>query len=207
MGEPRAVPTFRSCEHCGAVYYSNDKIFHAKDCPTQVETPKPQPVPTTFHPYDLDLGFTACWDRLVIVEDQFQSGYECKDCKGTGKVPCTECDNGTSRLNPNVKCKTCNGATTHDCPACGGKGATIIIPDTAQRRPTTGKVVSAGEKCMRFKEGDSVLFSNFAGHDIKLKRGYEEMVIRVLHETEIICMMSGLLTMRTHKDFVEMTTI
>lgn len=106
-----------------------------------------------------------------------------------------------------MRCKHCEGTGRADCAECNGKGATIIIPDNAQRRPTTGEIVSAGERCVRFREGQSVLFSNFAGHAVKLALNNKEIVLRFLHETEIICEMSGLLEMRTHRDFVEMTTV
>lgn len=43
----------------------------------------------------------------------------------------------------------------------------FIIPDAAQERPTQGVVVSAGEKAP-VKEGDSVLFSRYAGQDVEI---------------------------------------
>ena len=143
----------------------------------------------------------------MIVEHDFRSGYECAGCLGKGKIHCEECVNGFSKLNGFVTCKQCGGTTAYICPDCHGKGGSIIIPDNAQRRPTTGQIVSAGEKCVRFCEGMSVLFSNFAGHAVKLNHKEGEIVLRFLHETEIICQMSGLLKLRSHKDFVEMTTV
>lgn len=205
MAEPRAVPTLRACDLCGAPVFSNGKIFHSADCPV-VEKPFLSRTPTTYKPIG-EVGFTACWDQLVIIEDRFQSGYECATCKGSGKIHCEECAAGFSKINNFVKCKECDGTTWRTCLDCHGKGATLIIPDNAQRRPTTGEIVSAGERCVRFREGQSVLFSNFAGHGVKLGIGDKEIVLRFLHESEIICEMSGLLTMRTHKDFVEMTTV
>ena len=53
----------------------------------------------------------------------------------------------------------------------------IIIPDTAQEKPQRGKVIAAGSGKMgedgkriplEVKEGDRVLFSKYAGTEIKL---------------------------------------
>lgn len=215
MAEPRAVQTLRACEVCGAPYYTNGKCFHAADCPEVEKQFLPlglppqnqiEHVPTTYTVGKV--GFTACWDKVVIVEDSFTSGYECSVCHGAGKLTCDICKgSGTHPLNKDMRCKSCAGTGKSECDACKGKGATIIIPENAQRRPTTGQIVSAGEKCQRFEEGDSVLFSNFAGHAVKLNHENREIVLRFLHETEIICEMSGLLELRSHKDFVEMTTV
>ena len=53
----------------------------------------------------------------------------------------------------------------------------IIIPDTAQEKPQEGKVVAAGPGAVRddgtrvplaVKAGDRILFSKYAGTDIKI---------------------------------------
>jgi co-chaperonin GroES (HSP10) len=118
------------------------------------------------------LTMEAFNDRLLVIEDEFRSGYECTVCLGKTKVPCAKCgakgyavcDNcrgsGHSILVPGAKCTVClgvgklvcegcNGAKTTACEACGGRGVTeggLVIPEASERRPTTGVVVSTGWK-------------------------------------------------------------
>jgi len=53
----------------------------------------------------------------------------------------------------------------------------IVLPDTAKEKPQRGKVVSVGEgkqlddgtiKKLNVKKGDAVLFTSYAGTDIKV---------------------------------------
>lgn len=53
----------------------------------------------------------------------------------------------------------------------------IVLPDTAKEKPQRGKIVSVGEgkrlddgtiRKMQVKKGDLVLFTSYAGHEIKL---------------------------------------
>jgi len=53
----------------------------------------------------------------------------------------------------------------------------IVLPDTAKEKPQRGKVVSAGEgkllddgtrRKLQVKKGDTVLFTSYAGTDIKI---------------------------------------
>lgn len=62
----------------------------------------------------------------------------------------------------------------------------IIIPDTAKEKPQMGKVIAVGpgkvnEKGERFrldvKENDRILFSKYAGMDIKID-GAEHLILR-----------------------------
>jgi chaperonin GroES len=62
----------------------------------------------------------------------------------------------------------------------------IIIPDTAKEKPQEGKVIAVGpgkvnEKGERFpldvKENDRILFSKYAGTDIKIN-GAEHLILR-----------------------------
>ena len=62
----------------------------------------------------------------------------------------------------------------------------IIIPDTAQEKPQKGKVMAAGpgkvdedgkEVKMSVKKGDVVLFSKYAGTEIKID-GEEYLILR-----------------------------
>ena len=62
----------------------------------------------------------------------------------------------------------------------------IIIPDTAKEKPQEGRVVAVGNgkvgddgklRPLDVKKGDRVLFSKYAGSEIKLD-GEEHMIIR-----------------------------
>lgn len=134
------------------------------------------------------LKFWALGDRVLIEEDQFRSGYECEGCGGSGK----------STVVKGAKCSECGGTGVI-------KGG-IVTPETAQRRPTTGKVVSIGDQCHVLKPGQSVLYSNFAGYVIDLNRAGEPVVLRILHESEVLCAMEGQLEMRTLRGKQEIAT-
>jgi chaperonin GroES len=62
----------------------------------------------------------------------------------------------------------------------------IIIPDTAKEKPQEGRVVAVGngkvgddgkQRPLDVKKGDRVLFSKYAGTEVKLD-GEEHMIIR-----------------------------
>ena len=62
----------------------------------------------------------------------------------------------------------------------------IIIPDTAKEKPQMGKIIAAGNGKktddgkvipLDVKEGDKVLFSKYAGTDVKVE-GEEMMIMR-----------------------------
>ncbi|MDY0187480.1 MAG: co-chaperone GroES [Syntrophus sp. (in: bacteria)] len=62
----------------------------------------------------------------------------------------------------------------------------IIIPDTAKEKPQEGKVIAAGPGRrddegkripLNVKEGDRILFSRYAGTEIKID-GVEHMIMR-----------------------------
>jgi len=72
----------------------------------------------------------------------------------------------------------------------------IIIPDTAKEKPQKGEVVAVGpgrldEKGnripMEVKVGDKVLFSKYAGTEVKI--GDEEYL--VMREDDILCIIEG----------------
>ena len=67
----------------------------------------------------------------------------------------------------------------------------IIIPDTAKEKPQMGKIVAAGKgkktddgkvMALDVKEGDKVLFSKYAGTEVKIDG--EEYLI--MHESDIL---------------------
>jgi co-chaperonin GroES (HSP10) len=128
-----------------------------------------------------DLGTLKFWalgDRVLIQEDEFKSGYECPGCGGTGK----------STVVRGAKCAECSGTGV----VKGG----IVVTEESQRRPTTGKIMSIGEKCVVLKPGDSVLFSNFAGYVVDLNRAGKNVSLRILHESEVLCALEGQLELR-----------
>ena len=62
----------------------------------------------------------------------------------------------------------------------------IIIPDSAKEKPVKGKVVAVGagkvldngeRRPLVVKEGDEILFSKYAGSDVKLD-GVEHLIMR-----------------------------
>ena len=155
-----------------------------------------------------EVGFSALGDRVVVLEDIFRSGYECSTCNGTGKICCANCNgSGKSSVNTHAKCSQCHGDTYQTCDTCQGKGGLLVIPDSSKRRPTTGQIVSAGEGCKVLKHGECVMYSNFAGFAIDLNRAGEDIVLRVLHETEVMCRVSGHLELRTLRNTAEVSSI
>lgn len=150
-----------------------------------------------------DLGALKFWakgNRILIQEDAFKTGYECTTCDGATKVACEGCSgSGQSPTVRGARCTSCEGSKTMTCPACNGKGGLIIAPEVAQRRPTTGMIVSVGPDCKDSAVGDAVMYSNFAGYVIDLERAGKPIAIRILHETEVLCGMEGHLELRSHR--------
>lgn len=78
---------------------------------------------------DLKIQLEAVEDKIIVIVDQYKSGYECSECGGTGKIK-----------SPVV------ADAMKECPACNGKGGLIVVPEIAKSLPTLGRVVSVGEK-------------------------------------------------------------
>jgi co-chaperonin GroES (HSP10) len=150
-------------------------------------------IPTAGQPVE----FLAMFDRVIVREDPFRSGYECKRCEGTGKLPCTECDKGKSRMNSQIQCKNCQGTMQWDCPYClgGVKKGGLAIPDASKRRPTTGEVVSVGAECRFLKLHDKVMYTSFSGSLVDLE-ARERTILRILYEKEVLCRVRGHLEYR-----------
>jgi Chaperonin 10 Kd subunit len=166
------------CPKCGEIHDNPANVYHAGP-----------------------IGFEADFDKIMVLEDDFKSGYECDDCKKSGKIKCPDCDDGSSRLNHDVQCKTCHQTMLIDCPACKGKGEFLVIPDSSQRRPTTGTVVSVGESVKKRKLGHRVMYPSFCGEVMDLKgvdaAGKEiSIVVRFIAEKETIARMSGTMELR-----------
>lgn len=139
------------------------------------------------------LALEAMGDLIIVVEDKFRTGFECKVCDGEKHLdePCQHC-NGTGATTGNAGtfpcgfCKEFPGKKP--CPECKGKGGLLIAPEIAQRRPTTGTVMSVGLETKLLVPGDRVLYSLFAGSAIQFK---QRAVIRIMHEHEVMCRMYG----------------
>ena len=155
--------------------------------------------------------FHAKGDRVIVKEDPFVSGYECRTCNGPGALPCTTCDNGRSKVNSEIICKICSGTMKYTCPDCQGKGVIkggLVIADKSQRRPTTGTIVSMGamvgykligekyQKMESYEIGDRVMYGSFAGHSVDLDDKGTSVVLRILHDSEILSEVAGHLTYR-----------
>ncbi len=157
--------------------------------------------------------FGALGDRVLIEEDQFKSGYDCTVCSGTGSVLCADCAGRGihTRTRPSedgevevtTRCNQCGGAKKVPCTVCKGKGALLVVPDTAQRRPSTGTIVSAGRGCTYLKEGQKVVYSNFSGHTLDLERAGVPVVLRILHESEVLAAVDGHLELRVMREQTE----
>jgi Chaperonin 10 Kd subunit len=166
------------CSKCGEIHENPANVYHAGET-----------------------GFEADFDKIMVLEDVFKSGYECDTCKKTGKVKCKSCKKGKSRLNPEIQCKVCAGTQFIACKDCNGKGELLVIPDSAQRRPTTGTVVSVGELVKKRKLGHRVMYPSFCGEVMDLKgvdaKGREiQIVVRFLAEKETMNRVYGKMEMR-----------
>ena len=155
------------------------------------------------------LTMEAFNDRLLVIEDEFRSGYECPDCVGKKKIKSPEleelvCENcegsGKSVISKEARCSRCKGTGRTICPTCQGRGGVIVVAEQSERRPTTGTVVSIGDRVERAQRGESVIYTSFSGHvyDLELPGG-EQIVIRVIQESDILAKVSGHLELRRVK--------
>lgn len=59
----------------------------------------------------------------------------------------------------------------------------IVLPDSAQEKPQEGKVVAVGEEASKeIKENDRVIYSKFAGTEVK----YDNKEYLILSEDDIL---------------------
>lgn len=155
------------------------------------------------------VGFFATSDYIIIEEDEFRSGYECTNCVGVGKVTCTRCHGtGESGIVAGAKCSQCEGSGVDTCEVCYGKGGLLVVPEQSQRRPTTGKIVSVGPDTKQLQVGANVLYSNFSGHAIDLRRATgQKVVLRILHEKEVLSGVVGHLELSGYSGVTDIKTI
>lgn len=168
----------------------------------------------------LELGsfeMEALDDRIMVIEDEFRSGYECAQCLGKQTVICPECAGlgqyeGIGGKNWK-KCSACSGTGKVKCPACDGKGALLVTPEVSERRPTTGRIVSIGQNVRSEKliRGVSVIFPSHIGHVYEVQawdqNGNEVMVVvRIMRENEVLAKVKGHLDLRrVRKEAVNVT--
>jgi co-chaperonin GroES (HSP10) len=154
------------------------------------------------------LELEASGDYLILLRDEFRSGYECPACDGKGVIVCDSCrGSGGSLVVKEGRCAKCRGDRDIPCPECKGKGVIeggLVIPEDRQSEPTTGTIVSRGPKAILYEIGGSVLFPNYAGHQLKLggetPTGEEkEYLVVIMHESEVICKVTGHLELRRLK--------
>jgi co-chaperonin GroES (HSP10) len=161
------------------------------------------------------LELEAAGDYIILLRDEFRSGYECPKCEGEGVIRCDSCGGtGRSLVVKDGRCTQCMGNKSMACPDCGGKGVVaggLVIPEDRQNEPTTGTIVSMGPEVSRYGVGNSVMFPSYAGHQLKLTgetpEGEErEYLVVVMHQTEIICHCRGQLELRRLKKKVAAST-
>lgn len=167
-----------------------------------------------------ELAMDATQDRVIVLEDPYKSGRECAACEGKGHqgIKCEECKgNGYYRgkQSSDAECTTCTvgeGPLKRTlkympCLICKGSGSSsIIIPDDAKTRPTTGVVQSLGPLCgyvrvggewveivkdAKLKVGDRVLYTNYTGNIFELG-AKKDIIIRILKESEVLARLQGI---------------
>lgn len=75
----------------------------------------------------------------------------------------------------------------------------IVLPDTAKNKPQRGTVIAVGpgklkkdgtRAPMQLKAGDRVLFTSWAGDEFQDRRAKIEGEILVMHEADVMCVIS-----------------
>ena len=137
----------------------------------------------------------AIGHRILVLEDEFKSGYECKDCGGTGHtdMQCSYCKGtGMFRGLPDLgACPDCQVGTYAErksfgyvlCPTCKGKSGVLVIPDDAKRRPCTGKILSRGSLVTEFEVGTRVMYTNYTGTDFEIQGGIK---LRIMLDHDVM---------------------
>lgn len=142
-------------------------------------------------------------DRVLVEEDIFRSGYECEKCSGFKVITCGLCNGAGTEiqkgseisLGAQRKCPQCFGAGETHCPTCRGTGLKaggIVIPETSERRTTTGTIRAVGPEVRNsaLSAGTKIIYPFFAGIDIKYK---QKPLVRFLYEKEIVAIIHGTL--------------
>lgn len=157
---------------------------------------------------ELGIGLEAVGDNILVLIDSYRSGYECTVCKGTGKLRRVSrciCDPDVSddrldfprgsRNRFGAECETCHGSYLEmrvddvvTCHKCGGKGATLVIPETAKSLPTTGIILSMGPEVTRagIALNKRVICTPHSGVGLPMKGN---IPVKVYRQHEPLCVM------------------
>jgi chaperonin GroES len=80
----------------------------------------------------------------------------------------------------------------------GKSAGGIILPDSAKNKPQRGKVLAVGpgrllkdgkRRSLQVKEGDSILFTNWAGDEFKDQRSLDEIL--VMREEDVLAVIDA----------------
>ena len=174
--------------------------------------PEDNTVQVPGYPYILE----SLGDKVLLAMDRYLSGYECKTCKGVGRIksqcacestdrPGFKYDTATMENfdDPNIiearstmVCTKCFGhylskRKDDPCPDCLGKGGLLVVPESSKTLPTTGVVVSVGPdvKDKRIKPGVRLLTGAYVGTMVPIKGGV--LRFKCIREHESQLMISG----------------
>lgn len=143
---------------------------------------------------NLGISLMAVEDKIIIMFDEYKSGYECTDCKGSGKInQVCICESSghpgfTNRFKVNP-CANCGGnyenkRVVKNCDTCKGVGSILVIPQTAKSLPTTGIVVSMGPETPAMKITTAILKSKIAMQRVAGTSFYDDELKRIEEYTE-----------------------
>lgn len=145
-----------------------------------------------------ELALEALGSNIIVVEDKFRTGYECKTCNGEGVTTdaCPLChgsgeerQRGTNGDESLVPCRICNRSGKAKCKDCNGRGGLLVVTEESERRPSSGVIASVGPEVVRLKRGDHILYTQFCGNAVEFKN---KKVLRWMKEHEVISKMYGL---------------
>jgi len=155
------------------------------------------------------IGLEALSDRIIILQDEYRSGYECPRCEernvhnNVSLVKCDNCDGtGKSVIVKDGKCSQCAGNGWHACPECKGKGGLLASSDRDKdKRPTTGTVVSIGHDVVKVSRGERVMFPSYVGHTFDLSakdvNGNDvRAAVTMCRYEDLLCKMHGVLAVK-----------
>jgi len=125
--------------------------------------------------------------HIIVNVDLFKSGYECKKCKGTGKIAVLTSEKITD-VNGIPLSKLSERQIT--CDVCNGKTGTLVLPDTAKSLPCTGVVVSKGPLVDKSLElYTRVIFGPHSGRFIPISKA--GVLMKIMDQREATAIVYG----------------